>query len=336
MRRMLKVTMVAVLGLGSLFAANPARADTVKEGIFVLGIHLGGAHWIAGEFRNDPTSVHPGAMELMNRQLNWSIALAKQLKASTASLEKFQREYRGMTFPAMEAELFRIIQEQQMWAARTFEAKAGHLFVLGVHESQAEAIALARVAFPRDQKPGSGGIIARNVKWLEDNVKGNGLGLTTDLVMEIQRDVAGTASFAVIQKKLETLRLRWQTELRGQPGFGAVAGTVIFSTTGQLTKSDPTTVIRKQPNHHYKVFQVNLQAGQTYVIDLVSNNGPGSFDNWLQLTSASGQVLAEDDDSGDGLNARIRFSPTHSGTYRIVVTTYTAGAVGNFTLTVKQ
>lgn len=59
-------------------------------------------------------------------------------------------------------------------------------------------------------------------------------------------------------------------------------------------------------------YAVNLQAGRDYTFDLRS-----TFDNYLTLRDANGFSLATDDDSGDGLNARITFSATESGTYYI-------------------
>src|SRR5688572_26783082 len=98
MRSILRTSVLALTLTVSALSASAARADAVKEGVFVLGIHLGGAHFVAGDFRGEQTRLKPGALDLIDRQMNWSIPLARQLKAPTASLEKFQREFRNMTF----------------------------------------------------------------------------------------------------------------------------------------------------------------------------------------------------------------------------------------------
>jgi serralysin len=77
-----------------------------------------------------------------------------------------------------------------------------------------------------------------------------------------------------------------------------------------------------------------LVAGKTYVIDMVSPD-PKALDPYLVLTDATGKKLAEDDDSGGGLNARITFRAEQAGTYRIQATTFNAGT-GPFTLTVRE
>jgi hypothetical protein len=54
------------------------------------------------------------------------------------------------------------------------------------------------------------------------------------------------------------------------------------------------------------IYQIKLAAGKTYVIDMVSPNQK-ALDPYLVLKDANGVILAEDDDGGDGLNARITF-----------------------------
>ena len=91
----------------------------------------------------------------------------------------------------------------------------------------------------------------------------------------------------------------------------------------QLDKQTPTLV-----------YQVKLAAGKTYAIDMVSPDQK-ALDPYLLLTDATGKMLAEDDDSGGGLNARITFRAEQAGPYRIQATTFNAG-VGPFTLTVRE
>jgi len=60
-----------------------------------------------------------------------------------------------------------------------------------------------------------------------------------------------------------------------------------------------------------------------------------TLDPYLVLTDGTGKSLAEDDDSGGGLNARIVFRPEQAGTFRILATSINFGA-GAFTLTVRE
>ncbi len=79
---------------------------------------------------------------------------------------------------------------------------------------------------------------------------------------------------------------------------------------------------------HYKAYSANLQKGIAYRIDLRS----GDFDAFLVLEDPNGNIIAQDDDSGEGVNARITFTPDVAGVYRIIATTATARRVGKFEL----
>jgi len=97
---------------------------------------------------------------------------------------------------------------------------------------------------------------------------------------------------------------------------------------GQLRADDPPDQFRDYPS---KVHTIDLAAGKTYVIDMISNQ----FDSYLMLQNASAVIIAQDDDSGGNLNSRIRFQPPANGRYRVVTTTFN-GQVGAFTLRVTE
>jgi hypothetical protein len=82
------------------------------------------------------------------------------------------------------------------------------------------------------------------------------------------------------------------------------------------------------------VYEVRLTAGKTCVIDMVSPDQK-ALDPYLILKDAEGKLLAEDDDGGDGLNARITYRVLRDGVYRIHATSFNAGR-GAFTLTVRE
>ncbi|MFC7704777.1 M10 family metallopeptidase C-terminal domain-containing protein [Plastorhodobacter daqingensis] len=60
---------------------------------------------------------------------------------------------------------------------------------------------------------------------------------------------------------------------------------------------------------------ITLEAGRSYRIDLYGQGGAALGDPLLRVHSAGGVQLAMNDDGGDGLNARLDFTPTTSGTY---------------------
>jgi len=100
------------------------------------------------------------------------------------------------------------------------------------------------------------------------------------------------------------------------------------SVTGTLTMSDP---VLPSDQSHYKLFTFMGSAGQTVQIDLLSSD----FDAYLYLRDQNGQNLAQDDDSGGGLNARIVRNLPYSGLYQILANTLRAGQYGSFTLSLQ-
>ena len=83
------------------------------------------------------------------------------------------------------------------------------------------------------------------------------------------------------------------------------------------------------------VYQVKLTEGKTYVIDMLSPDQK-ALDPYLKLLDPTGKTLKEDDDGGEGLNARITIRAPATGTYQIVATSFLGVGVGDFTLEVKE
>jgi hypothetical protein len=81
-------------------------------------------------------------------------------------------------------------------------------------------------------------------------------------------------------------------------------------------------------------YNVKLTGGKTYVIDMVAKDDAG-LDPFLRLLNADGDEIAKDDDSGGGLNARIRHKIEKTGTYQVIATCFIPGR-GEFTLTVAE
>ncbi|MSQ94389.1 MAG: hypothetical protein EXR98_07515 [Gemmataceae bacterium] len=97
--------------------------------------------------------------------------------------------------------------------------------------------------------------------------------------------------------------------------------------TGNIANTD-----QRHNNKLHKQFKITLEEGNTYQIDQVS----GAFDAYLYLIGPDGNVLAEDDDGGEGLNSRIVHKAGKAGAYQIIATSLSGQNTGQFTLTVKQ
>jgi len=80
---------------------------------------------------------------------------------------------------------------------------------------------------------------------------------------------------------------------------------------------------------------VNLTAGTQYTFEMkgaATNSGTLS-DPFLVLRNSNGVFVAQDDDSGDGLNARISYKPTISGAYYLEARSFGTVGTGSYTLT---
>jgi serine/threonine protein kinase len=82
------------------------------------------------------------------------------------------------------------------------------------------------------------------------------------------------------------------------------------------------------------IFQVRLKANVIYVIDMVSPDAK-ALDPYLVLQDSQRTKLAEDDDSGGNLNARMVFRAPADGVYRLRATSFNGGR-GPFTLTIRK
>jgi hypothetical protein len=98
---------------------------------------------------------------------------------------------------------------------------------------------------------------------------------------------------------------------------------------GKLEATDPKDASKNEC--FCKIYSIKLEAGKSYQIDCTSD-----WDNWLRLEDAKGKQLAEDDDDGGGTNAQIVFECKTDGEYRIIVTSFEPGEMGDFKVTVAQ
>jgi hypothetical protein len=97
--------------------------------------------------------------------------------------------------------------------------------------------------------------------------------------------------------------------------------------TGSLAADDP---LYKGKKHKLFIFQ--MEAGKTYQIDHMSKD----FDAYLYLEDPDGKLLAEDDDGGEGLNSRITYKAEKGGRFRMIATSLSGRATGDFTFSVRQ
>lgn len=86
------------------------------------------------------------------------------------------------------------------------------------------------------------------------------------------------------------------------------------------------------------VLTVNLTAGQTYTFSLRGTGAAPLSDSLLLLATASGSVIAADDDGGNDLYSLLTFTATESGTYLLAARSFAnAGdpGLGGYTVDVR-
>jgi hypothetical protein len=103
----------------------------------------------------------------------------------------------------------------------------------------------------------------------------------------------------------------------------------------QLTFQDPLDSDPDARGHRAKLYQVDLQAGRTYQIDMTSPNA-NVLDPYLRLEDANGREFARDDDGGGFPNAQIIFAPPATGTYVIFASSFQDNQTGGFTLSIRE
>lgn len=133
------------------------------------------------------------------------------------------------------------------------------------------------------------------------------------------------ARFFAVGKKLD---------IRGQGIPVVFDGNGTFTHANVLTNNDPLV-----GGGRFKLYEVDLVAGKNYRLEMSS----GQIDPFLLVLAADGQIVAQDDDSGDGpngLDALIVFQATSSGKHRIIATTFNLAnednAQGPYTLIVRR
>ncbi|MFP6631566.1 MAG: DVUA0089 family protein, partial [Planctomycetota bacterium] len=88
----------------------------------------------------------------------------------------------------------------------------------------------------------------------------------------------------------------------------------------------PMTECRRLSGQMLDLYSI-VVAGGDVTIDLT-----GDYDTYMQLYDENCQLIAQDDDGGDGLNSRLTMVDLPGGIYYIGVSSYATGAAGGFAL----
>ncbi|MBN1476777.1 PPC domain-containing protein [Candidatus Sumerlaeota bacterium] len=110
----------------------------------------------------------------------------------------------------------------------------------------------------------------------------------------------------------------------GTPAQGTLDASDVFAV--------PEGSSRSGMEYFHDVFTFNAQAGETVDIDLNSEN----FDCYLALFGPNSEFIQDNDDFGSTRRSRVALSVPSAGTYYAVVTSFSPGNGGAFTLSVTS
>lgn len=201
-----------------ILLCHPGHADELKRNLFVLGVQIGGAECISSLFESSPTKDKPGALDLIRRNVEWSLNTSRAMGNPANALARLKSDLPKLTFREIRQRLTDIIvAEQATWAVVSTQASG--LFVLGIHLEGAECVASEVQSFRLEEKPGSLDLIRRNVGWIKDEVRKVNLGMNTLLVDALLADIEKGTTFPSMLNQLIHIREMWQGEVLGQPPF---------------------------------------------------------------------------------------------------------------------
>jgi hypothetical protein len=133
---------------------------------------------------------------------------------------------------------------------------------------------------------------------------------------------------------LEELMEEYEAELGEMPDWlltlpAAGSLSVSDEVRGELTASDPLSA---WDDTHVQVWELVLRAGEQATVDLRSTE----FDAYLMLVGPGIDGVEINDDGAGACDARISFTASESGAFRVAVNTISAGATGSFRLRVTE
>ncbi len=209
------------------------------------------------------------------------------------------------------------LNQRGRYRAYTFDARAGERFRFDLRSSDFDAyLSVARRAGELTD------VLATN----DDGGEG------TDALLRFRAPADGR--YWLIAQSLSTTgtgsyRLRFE-RLPEVPQAGPRAIAIGATATGTLGEESPLL----EDDSRYDLYSFTGRAGQRVVITMRSEY----FDAYLYLLSPGGEevILARDDDSAGGLNARIRTTLPVNGEFRIRAASLGTEAAGRYDLELQE
>ncbi len=150
-------------------------------------------------------------------------------------------------------------------------------------------------------------------------------------LLEISPSTSGEYRVAVLMVgcSIEPCGFRVATFAKGEgvgPGGAVITGTVVSDIThrGTLGTGDQ----RLREGEYYDEYTVQAQAGQKIILDLRSDE----IDTYLILEAPGGATERNDDYEEDAGHSHIEWVAAETGTYSILVTSFSAAQTGSYQL----
>jgi hypothetical protein len=112
------------------------------------------------------------------------------------------------------------------------------------------------------------------------------------------------------------------------PGGMVVSGTIVSESTYNGTLEEGDEQLRE--GEYYDEYSVVAAAGQRVIVDLRSPD----FDTYIILEAPDGTQERNDDYEGDTMRSHLEMTSPEGGTFSILVTTFSAESIGEYTLQV--
>ncbi len=100
-----------------------------------------------------------------------------------------------------------------------------------------------------------------------------------------------------------------------------------FTVDGTIESSD---FFDKNDNRYYDIFVTEVASSGTAEVDMTSNDVDSQLFIYLRDSSGNYNLVAQDDDSGDGSDAAVRFDVKRGEIYRVITTSSREQEIGNY------
>ncbi|MGD9982088.1 MAG: Ig-like domain-containing protein, partial [Hyphomonadaceae bacterium] len=152
----------------------------------------------------------------------------------------------------------------------------------------------------------------------------NATGYYVNMASGVVRDLAGNAFGGF------SSATAWNFTTGGAGSGDDYAGST--ATTGSVTVNGAVVSGNIETAGDTDWFRVNLVAGQRYQFDLIGAGSKPLGDTYLVLRDSAGNILAFDDDSGDGLNSLLAYTALTTGVFYLEARAYDPSVTGTYTL----